>query len=59
MDTNPEELQIEVVFSRLCQGMVKVLQNYYALYLTSVIIHINDKTDYKSHSLKLGLLTLN
>ena len=59
MDTNPEELQIEVVFSRLCQGMLKVLQNYYVLYLTSVIIHINDKTNYKSHSLKLGLLTLN
>ena len=29
------------------------------LYLTSVIIHINDKTNYKSHSLKLGLLTPN
>ena len=29
------------------------------LYLTSVIIHINDKINYKSHSLKLGLLTPN
>ena len=30
-----------------------------ALYLTSVIMHINDKTNYKSHNLKLGLLTPN
>ena len=30
-----------------------------ALYLTSVIIHINYKTNYKSHSLKLGLFTPN
>ena len=29
------------------------------LYLTSVIIHINDKTNYKSHSLQLGLFTPN
>ena len=27
------------------------------LYLTSVIIHINDKTNYKSHFLKLDLFT--
>ena len=29
------------------------------IYLTSVIIHINDETNYKSHSLKLGLFTSN
>ena len=29
------------------------------IYLTSVIIHINDETNYKSHSLKLGLFTPN
>ena len=29
------------------------------LYLTLVIIHINDETNYKSHSLKLGLFTPN
>ena len=28
MDINPEELQTNVVFSRLFQGMLKVLQNY-------------------------------
>ena len=28
MDTNQEELQLKVVFSRLFQGMLKVLQNY-------------------------------
>ena len=27
MDIHPEELPISVVFSRLCQGMLKVLQN--------------------------------
>ena len=29
------------------------------IYLTSVIIHINDETNYKSHSLKLVLFTPN
>ena len=29
------------------------------LYLTLVIIHIDDETNYKSHSLKLGLFTPN
>ena len=79
MDANREELQTKVAFSRLCQDMLKVLQNYISkigikdilflliiiifvvvLYLSSVKIQINEKTNHKSHSLKLDpLFTLN
>ena len=61
MDTNREVLQIKVVFSSLCQGILKDLRHIYAFlliifiiiaviitivfYLTSVKVQINDKTN--------------
>ena len=79
MDAYQEELQIKVVFSGLCQGILKgfrhrdaflliifiiiaiiiiiVIPTFFCL--TSVKRHINDKTNLKSQSLRLGLFAPN
>ena len=45
--------------SHLTLGDKRSQKMIIALYLTSVKIQINNKTDYKSHSLQLGLFTPN
>ena len=78
MDAYQEELQIKVVFSGLCQGILKgfrhrdaflliifiiiaiiiiVIPTFFCL--TSVKRHMNDKTNLKSQSLRLGLFAPN